>query len=99
MADSRLLVVGTYRDVEVQRGHPLSDVLTALRRERVYERILLRGLAENDVRQLLALRAPARRDLERLPDCRLDHDLCGRQQSVSDPDVTARVRRPERAAA
>src|SRR5215468_1246753 len=54
MADSRLLVVGTYRDVEVSRGHPLADVLPALRRERTVERILLRGLPEEDVRTLVA---------------------------------------------
>ena len=32
LSGARLLVVGTYRDVEVQRGHPLSEALTELRR-------------------------------------------------------------------
>jgi class 3 adenylate cyclase len=54
IASSRVLIVATYREVEVQRGHPLAEILPSLRRERVYERILLRGLGENDVRALLA---------------------------------------------
>ena len=46
---SRIFVLGTYRDVEVQRGHPLAEVLTALRSESVYERVQLRGLPEPEV--------------------------------------------------
>jgi tetratricopeptide (TPR) repeat protein len=49
MGGSRLLVVATYRDVEVSRGHPLAEVLPSLRQERTVERILLRGLPEEDV--------------------------------------------------
>src|SRR5262249_43463261 len=41
---ARLLVLGAYRDVELDRTHPLEATLAALRRERTYERILLRGL-------------------------------------------------------
>ena len=37
---SRLLVVGTYRDVELTKGHPLAATLAELTRERVYERVL-----------------------------------------------------------
>jgi DNA-binding winged helix-turn-helix (wHTH) protein len=44
IADSPLLVVGTYRDVEVQRGRPLADALGALARESTCERIALSGL-------------------------------------------------------
>ena len=63
IGDARLLVVATYRDVEVSRGHPLAEVLPSLRRERSVERILLRGLPEQDVRAMLAaLRG------EKLPD-------------------------------
>jgi class 3 adenylate cyclase len=50
---SRLLVVGTYRDVELDRRHPLAEVLSALRRERLYERLLLRGLTTTEVKALL----------------------------------------------
>jgi hypothetical protein len=51
---ARLLIVGTYRDVEVQRTHPLAEALAALRREPIYGRVLLRGLSEADVGALLA---------------------------------------------
>src|SRR5215470_6096747 len=51
---SRLTVVGTYRDVELDRRHPLSAILVELRRERLYERILLRGLSEPEVIELIA---------------------------------------------
>src|SRR5262249_25526774 len=50
---SRLMVVGTYRDVELDRRHPLSAVLAELRRERLYERLLLRGLSESEVKELI----------------------------------------------
>ena len=53
LKSSRLLVVGTYRDVELDRSHPLSAVLADLRRERLYERVLLRGLSENEVKDLI----------------------------------------------
>ncbi len=59
LAGTRLLVIGTYRDVEVQYGHPLTELLPALRRERVFERILLRGLPEEDVRALVLALAGA----------------------------------------
>jgi DNA-binding winged helix-turn-helix (wHTH) protein/tetratricopeptide (TPR) repeat protein len=56
LGDSRLLVVGTYRDVEVQRGRPLADALGALAREPTCERIALRGLdSENVARFVEAL--------------------------------------------
>jgi len=47
------LVLGAYRDVELDRQHPLADALAALRREAEYERILIKGLDEADVRSLL----------------------------------------------
>jgi class 3 adenylate cyclase/tetratricopeptide (TPR) repeat protein len=49
----RILLVGAYRDVELDRQHPLADALGALRRETEYERIVLRGLGEREVSQLL----------------------------------------------
>jgi len=51
---ARILVLGTYRDVELDRRHPLSEVIAGLRRERLYERILLRGLDADGVRAMLA---------------------------------------------
>ncbi|OLD59004.1 MAG: hypothetical protein AUI83_03570 [Armatimonadetes bacterium 13_1_40CM_3_65_7] len=45
----RVLVLAAYRDVELDRTHPLSEVLASLRRERLFERVLLRGLPAGDV--------------------------------------------------
>ncbi|HEX8157697.1 MAG TPA: AAA family ATPase [Solirubrobacteraceae bacterium] len=39
-----LLVIGTFRHVEVGRDHPLVDLLADLRRERRYDRLTLAGL-------------------------------------------------------
>jgi DNA-binding winged helix-turn-helix (wHTH) protein/tetratricopeptide (TPR) repeat protein len=53
LAAARLLVVGSYRDMEVGRRHPLATVLGDLAREPRCERILLRGLSRDDVEQFL----------------------------------------------
>jgi tetratricopeptide (TPR) repeat protein len=53
LAGTRLLMVGTYRDVEVDRSHPLSAVLAELRRISNYGRILLRGLNADEVRRMV----------------------------------------------
>ena len=50
---ARLLLVGTYRDVELRRGHPLSETLAELTRERATARIALRGLSAGDVERFL----------------------------------------------
>ena len=50
---SRLLVVGTYRDVEVDRTHPLSATLAELRRVGELPRVLLRGLTPDEVHRML----------------------------------------------
>jgi DNA-binding SARP family transcriptional activator len=43
-ASARMLVVGTFRDVEVSSDHPLAELLVDLRRERRYDRLQLSGL-------------------------------------------------------
>jgi len=53
LAGARLLIVGTYRDVEVDRAHPLSASLAELRRVSSYGRVLLRGLNPDEVRRML----------------------------------------------
>jgi len=53
LAGARLLIVGTYRDVEVDRSHPLSAALAELRRISNYGRVLLRGLNADEVRRML----------------------------------------------
>jgi class 3 adenylate cyclase len=50
----RLMMVGTYRDVELDRTHPLSEVVGALRSDRLYERVLLRGLSADDTKSMIA---------------------------------------------
>ncbi|UCG83555.1 MAG: hypothetical protein JSW38_01685, partial [Dehalococcoidia bacterium] len=53
LAGARLLIVGTYRDVEVDRSHPLSAALAELRRVSTYGRVLLRGLNADEVQRML----------------------------------------------
>ncbi|HKP90145.1 MAG TPA: AAA family ATPase [Thermoleophilaceae bacterium] len=48
-AELRVLTLGTYRDSDLTRGHPLSDLLADLRREEGIERIALGGLEQPDV--------------------------------------------------
>jgi len=51
---ARLLVAGSYRDVEVDRSHPLSATLGELRRGSSFSRVLLRGLGTPEVQRMLA---------------------------------------------
>jgi hypothetical protein len=48
-----LLVVGTYRESELSRSHPLAATLGDLRREGLYERVALGGLGRDDVAALV----------------------------------------------
>src|SRR5262249_19132418 len=50
---ARLLLVATYRDVEVDRAHPLSAALGELRRASNVARLHLRGLSTGEVLRLL----------------------------------------------
>jgi tetratricopeptide (TPR) repeat protein len=49
---ARLVVVGTYRDVEVDRAHPLSGALAELRRSGTFLRVPLRGLTVDEVHRM-----------------------------------------------
>jgi class 3 adenylate cyclase len=53
----RLMVLATYRDVELRREHPLADTLGELAREGLSQRILLRGLTERDVSRFIEITA------------------------------------------
>jgi tetratricopeptide (TPR) repeat protein len=53
LSGARLLIVGTYRDVEVDRTHPLSAALAELRRVSTYGRVILRGLNADEVKRML----------------------------------------------
>ncbi|MDP9236731.1 MAG: alpha/beta fold hydrolase [Chloroflexota bacterium] len=52
-ATQRVLLLGAYRDVELDRTHPLADALAGLRREKHFERIALKGLDGAEVAELL----------------------------------------------
>jgi hypothetical protein len=58
--DARLVVVGTYRDVEVVAGRALAETLGALAREPVVERIALGGLDRVGVTRLIGRTIGAR---------------------------------------
>jgi class 3 adenylate cyclase len=57
-----LLVVATYRDTDLDRAHPLVEVLADLRRAAGVQRLPLRGLGQDEVRAFLA--AAAGHDLD-----------------------------------
>jgi class 3 adenylate cyclase/tetratricopeptide (TPR) repeat protein len=54
LPDTRLLVVGTYRDVEVDRRHPLSGTLAELFRQPSTSYLALSGLDRGDVGRFIA---------------------------------------------
>jgi class 3 adenylate cyclase/tetratricopeptide (TPR) repeat protein len=56
---AKLLLLGTYRDVEVTRQHPLTDVLAELARTQPFERILLGGLSEDETSDFVSARSGA----------------------------------------
>jgi len=51
---SRLLLLGTYRDAEVTRTHPLSDTLGMLARQGGTQRLKLAGFAQEETAQFAA---------------------------------------------
>ena len=57
LGQSRVLLICTYRDMELNRRHPLTVTLGDLARERLYERVLLRGLTEQDISRFIEIAA------------------------------------------
>jgi DNA-binding SARP family transcriptional activator len=53
LANTHILLIGTYRDIDLSRRHPLSKTLGELARERPFERVLLRGLSHEDVERFI----------------------------------------------
>lgn len=53
LPNSKILIVGTYRDIEVSRAHPLSNALAQLARSDSYHREELGGLESQHVGQLI----------------------------------------------
>jgi class 3 adenylate cyclase len=54
---ARLLIVATYRDVELRRQHPLAQALAELAREQISSRVVLRGITEQDVARYIEMTA------------------------------------------
>ena len=55
----RALLIGTYRDAEVEPGHALHELIADVRREGVLKRLPLSGLTEPEVAELLGALGPA----------------------------------------
>ena len=72
-AVARLMVVSTYRDTDLGRGHPLSEALADLRREPDVERVVLRGLDEAEVVEMVSTAAGHELDDEGLQFARAVH--------------------------
>jgi DNA-binding SARP family transcriptional activator/tetratricopeptide (TPR) repeat protein len=53
IADSRMLVVGTYRDIELAPSNPAAGALVAVERQQSARTLVLRGFAEADVCRLI----------------------------------------------
>ena len=54
IGSSRAVVLGTYRDTEADPDHQLAQLLAELGRDPLFQRHFLSGLAEADVRQVIA---------------------------------------------
>jgi DNA-binding SARP family transcriptional activator/tetratricopeptide (TPR) repeat protein len=67
LGDSRLLIVGAYRDVDPTLADPLTTTLTELAREPVTRTLALAGLGEADVARFIELAAPAASAAELAP--------------------------------
>jgi predicted ATPase/DNA-binding NarL/FixJ family response regulator len=57
LGGSRLLLLGTYRDIALSRQHPLSDALGELARHPWFERLPLTGLSLEETAQFMAVAA------------------------------------------
>ena len=54
IVDQRILIVGTYRDEDITRGHPLIHALGDLNRLDHFDRLILRGLTSGDIADYIA---------------------------------------------
>ncbi len=59
LPDSRILIAGAYRDVEVDRVHPLAQTLATLRRVEHCERLAIRSFDAESVSELLSAIEPS----------------------------------------
>ena len=63
LARSRIMILGAYRDVDPTLAAPLQPTLGELAREPITRTLALRGLAEPEVTQFIALAAPGAEEL------------------------------------
>src|SRR5258708_21785090 len=54
---SAVMVLAAYRDTELTRSHPLTEMLADLRREPAVERVLLTGLDVDEIAVLVSQRS------------------------------------------
>ena len=54
IVDQRILILGTYRDEDISRGHPLIHTLGDLNRLDHFDRLILRGLTSSDIADYIA---------------------------------------------
>jgi DNA-binding CsgD family transcriptional regulator len=59
VVNSNILLVFTYRDTDLSRGHPLDSALASVRRERNYRQLRLRGLGAREIASLVEQTANA----------------------------------------
>jgi DNA-binding SARP family transcriptional activator/tetratricopeptide (TPR) repeat protein len=55
--EAALLILGSYRDLEIAPEHPLPELLADLRRDRLFERLSLEGLDRRSVEALITSHA------------------------------------------
>lgn len=72
--DMPLAVLVAFRDTELDRAHPLAEMLADLRREPGIERFALAGLAEDDVKRLVEVQAAPDLDERRRSLARTVHE-------------------------
>jgi transcriptional regulator with XRE-family HTH domain len=79
--DAALLLLGTYREEEVDRQHPLDAAVRDLGREQLVERIEVRRLSQEGTRDLIAVAIGAQKTADAIADA-LAHQLYGRTEGV-----------------
>lgn len=87
-SDSALLVLGIYRESDLDRGHPLADALADLHRLDGVERRILRGLEVDEIAEVVAAVAGIEMDAAGLE---LAHDVA--QETDGNPFFVAEVLR------
>jgi tetratricopeptide (TPR) repeat protein len=55
VSNNSILMIGAYRDAEVDRKHPLATTLATISRQRDFDKLMLHGLEESDLVDLLGM--------------------------------------------